>query len=78
MDIRIAARETLKLVHKAKKLPSEHTQYGRDHIKNMLERIYFVEIEGEKAHRWLGWAQCAICLGEGATLNELKEINHHA
>jgi UDP-N-acetylglucosamine:LPS N-acetylglucosamine transferase len=51
---------------------------GLRHVENMLHRIYHGEITGTKAHRWLGWAQAIICVGGGATLDELKAINKAA
>ena len=48
------------------------------HIFEMLDKIVSGEIEGEKAHRWLGWIQALMCVNRIADLKELKEINHNA
>lgn len=48
------------------------------HVTEMLGKIVRGEITGTKAHRWLGWAQAIICVGGGATLDELKAINKAA
>ena len=49
-----------------------------DHVDDMLKRIETGEIKGEKAHRWLGWAQCAAVAAGTATLDDMKAINHAA
>ena len=56
-------------------LPDEHDQYGKDHLKNMLTQLELGTISGEKAHRWIGWIQGCVCVGGGATLEDMKMIN---
>ena len=56
-------------------LPDEHEEYGKEHLKLMILKIVSGEITGEKAHRWLGWIQGCVCVGGGATLEEMKKIN---
>jgi len=58
-------------------LPDQHPEYGKDHLHQMVLNIPDLVQEGriEKAHRWLGWLQCAIVMGGGATLAEMKAIN---
>jgi hypothetical protein len=41
----------------------------------LLTEIENGAVSGEKAHRWLGWAQAVICCRGGASLDELKRIN---
>ena len=75
MDLIVAAARTQALAEKAPFLSKNDPWVGRDHIMQMLSKIIQGEVTGEKAHRWLGWAQCAVCMGGGASLNKLKEIN---
>lgn len=79
MDIRVAAASTRLTVTASD--PSNWPPHGplsQTHVEDMLERIDSGEIAGEKAHRWLGWAQAA-CVAAGAgTLDDMKEINHDA
>ena len=77
MNTKIAARDLWKLVDKSA-LPDKHDEYGKDHLKYMLNRIMIGVVEDEKAHRWLGWVQGCICVGGGATLEEMKKINKAA
>ncbi|MHB8149974.1 MAG: hypothetical protein ACYDIB_07405 [Desulfobulbia bacterium] len=77
MDIKIAAAETAECIDGAT-LPEINPEYGRDHLREMCEKIVRGEVTGEKAHRWLGWVQGCVCFGGGATLAELKDINHKA
>lgn len=56
-------------------LPDEHPEYGKDHLKEMLNKLNSGEVAGEKAHRWLGWVQGCVCVGRGGTLEEMKIIN---
>lgn len=73
MNVQIAARRTLPLSHT---IPSIDPHTGRAHVRHMLEQIIRGDITGTKAHRWLGWVQACVCFHGGATLDELKEINH--
>ncbi len=51
---------------------------GLGHALFLVEEIAVGRITGEKAHRWLGWAQC-VCVYEGiASLMEMKATNHAA
>ncbi len=77
MNTKIAARDLWKLVDKSK-LPDKHDEYGKDHLKYMLDKLMLGDIEGEKAHRWIGWVQGCICVGGGADLETLKRINKAA
>lgn len=45
------------------------------HAEWMLKGIVEGYIQHEKAHRWLGWAQCLISVYGLASLDELKDIN---
>lgn len=51
---------------------------GDRHIAFMLDEIRKGRITGEKAHRWLGYAQALMVVGNWATLDQLKEINYNA
>lgn len=56
-------------------IPDDNSPIGLRHVEDMLMGIINGTITGDKAHRWLGWAQAIICVGGGATLEELKAIN---
>jgi len=77
MNTMIAARDLWDLVDKSE-LPDKHDEYGKDHLKYMLDKLMVGEVFGEKAHRWIGWVQGCICVGKGATLEEMKLINKMA
>ncbi len=47
----------------------------RAHLQGMLMKIMCDDVTGEKAHRWLGYVQGVVALREGATLEELKDLN---
>jgi hypothetical protein len=75
-----AAQETLKLVVY---LPEDKTidqdaWCNRPHVKWMLHEIVEGRVRGEKAHRWLGWAQCCVYMFGGAESDTLKKINREA
>lgn len=74
MDVKIAARETDKLIDSTN-LPLLNTEYGKDHLHGMVNKIICGEISGEKAHRWLGYLQGAVVVGGGADLEQVKMIN---
>jgi len=48
---------------------------GREHILDMLEQMESGKVFGEKAHRWLGWAQAAIVGAGIGDLDLMKKIN---
>lgn len=33
------------------------------------------DVDGEKAHRWLGWLQCALVARDVCSLDEMKALN---
>jgi hypothetical protein len=59
-------------------ISDDHPAVGLRNVEDMLHRIESGEIEGNKAHRWLGWAQAIVCAGGGATIERLKAINKTA
>lgn len=63
------------LVEKASKLPASHPEYGRDHLLHIIREIESGRVSGEKAHRWLGWLQCALVIGGATTLEAMKAAN---
>jgi len=73
MDARIAAQETDKLID-ATNLPLLNSEYGKDHLHEMVNKIICGEVSGEKAHRWLGYLQGAVVIG-GVSLEQVKMIN---
>jgi len=77
MDIKVAAENMWAPVDRSE-LPDEHEAYGKDHLRAMLAMMIAGEIEGDKAHRWLGWIQGCVCVGNGATLEDMKQINKKA
>ena len=79
MDIRIAARNTrLQLQTRPEATWPTHGALSFSHVQDMLLRVELGELVGEKAHRWLGWAQCATVAAGAGTLDEMKAINHAA
>lgn len=79
MDIQIAADKcrTAILNNGASRwyVPEEQYELSVGHVIAMLDQIVSGDIADEKAHRWLGWAQACMCMGNIATLDELKQIN---
>jgi hypothetical protein len=59
--------------------PTEGDEALRElHVRDMLMRVANGEITGRKAHRWLGWAQCAAVAAGVGTLEDMKAINKAA
>ena len=77
MDVKTAANDMWLLVHNSN-LPEDHESYGKNHLRAMLAMLASGEITDEKAHRWLGWVQGCVCVGEGSTLKDIKKINKTA
>lgn len=78
MNVKIAAVNTGMKIDDCYKLPDCHPEFGKDHLRYMVNEIALGKVEGEKAHRWLGWLQANVCAGGGASLEELKLINKNA
>jgi len=74
MDVKIAARGIDKLIDLTD-LPLLNAEYGKNHLHEMVNKIICEEVSGEKAHRWLGYIQCAVVIGGSATLEQVKQIN---
>jgi hypothetical protein len=81
MDVQKAARAMLPMIDKSD-LPDDHPAYGKAHLREMVGKIQDWDVGiakwTRKAHRWLGWINCAVCMGDGATLEELKAINRES
>jgi len=77
MDISVAANNLRKLVE-ASNLPEFQDEYGKDHLIYMIDKLVSGEIVAEKSHRWLGWIQGCICVGNGGSLETMKRINKEA
>ena len=79
MDVKIAAEKTIdRLVASGRAWDCFNSAVSSTHIFDMLHQIERGERVGDQAHRWLGWAQAIICVHNGATLEELKKINHES
>ena len=76
MNLVCAAEKCLALIHNTniEEWLNDHS-LNKAHITNMITLIQTEEIVGEKAHRWLGWVQCAIVASGHATLEDMKNIN---
>lgn len=72
-DVIMMAKRMEGLIEQSDDLPNQHEAYGKEHLYEMVDKIKSGDVGGEKAHRWLGWLQCAICMGGGATLEEIKD-----
>lgn len=74
----IAARRLLDELFDAPKGERDPEGRSEGHIIFMLEEIADSRVTGEKAHRWLGYAQGIMVLSGTATLEEMKELNRKA
>ncbi len=77
MKVEVAAFETKELLTD---ITSKRDPRGikLTHAKWMLEGIAWGYVQGEKAHRWLGYAQAIVVVNGWTTLHYVKEINHNA
>ena len=81
MDVKVAAHSTKALIAGLDSLKAwgpACAAVTAHHLLEMLSRIESGEITGEKAHRWLGWVQGAICARGAGSLEEFKTINHQS
>jgi len=81
MKVRTAARNTLKKAKIRKAcgiFRRDSDGMGLSHAGWMLIEVGTEKVTGEKAHRWLGWAQSIIVNHGYLELKECKDINHAA
>lgn len=78
MDTKMAAANCRPFVDRATGIPAEHPEYGRDHLRYMIEEIESGRVAGEKSHRWLGYLQGVLVATGAATLEEVKLTNFKA
>jgi uncharacterized membrane protein len=78
MNVKHAAVDTLKLLDKMASDYDSKYHMSRFHLTYMLGEIIHERVTGDKAHRWLGWAQAGVYAATAATLYELKDINHRS
>lgn len=81
MNTKKAAADTLQLIDLTPYecwISGVDLSTSRTHVREMLQKIITGEVTGEKAHRWLGWAQGCACAANTAKLETFKEINHNA
>ena len=82
MDVKVAAQHMLNHMHHESEKLGISTVPIRDekgmtenHCHWMLQEIIDGNIEGEKAHRWLGYTQGALVLLGEINLSQCKLIN---
>lgn len=81
MDTKIAAENLMEIIsdHEPDKIASRSTDgRGTPHALWMLEGIAQGYVQGEKAHRWVGYVQGMMVTLALATLEEMKAVNHAA
>jgi hypothetical protein len=81
MDIVAAASVTLKYVNNVLEGPVPDLDIKDPtlqvpHQIEVLEKIINGEVTGEKAHRWIGWAQCALTINGIGDMNVYRAINY--
>ena len=81
MDIVAAAKATLKYANYVLEGPIDDIDFKDlslqiPHQISICEGIIAGEVTGEKAHRWFGWAQCALAANGIGDLNVYRSINY--
>lgn len=74
----LAAQSMLKLFALPDAFQKDPEGKSLDHILFMLYEIATEEVQHEKAHRWLGYAQGLLVCYEKLTLEQCKQINLEA
>lgn len=74
----LAAAEMLKTFAIPDSFQKDSKGTATAHLKYMLHELATGVVEGEKAHRWLGYAQGILVYTGYLTLDECKEINKEA
>lgn len=80
-DCSEAARLTIKACGGIRALPApkrDEEARSLEHAVWMLLEIYWKKIEGNKAQRWLGYAQALLVSHRWVTLEQMKQANLEA
>lgn len=56
-------------------LPEGRDRASKPHIESMLKDIRDRRVEGEKAHRWIGWVNAAFVVNGEMEFSTMKQIN---
>ena len=78
MNVKTAATKTWTLISDRLMNSPTCDEVSDRHLLEMVNAIEDGVVEGEQAHRWLGWIQGAACARGGGTLEEMKGINKAA
>lgn len=74
-----AAKATRELLERLKPIGFEDNRScGVTHCVRLCQKIESGEVRGAKAHRFLGWAQCAVVSHGLAELPKMRDINRTA
>lgn len=81
MNIIAAAKVTRKYVNYVCEGPNPDKDFKDptlqlSHQLDILESIIAGEVEGEKAHRWFGWAQGVLAANGIGDMNVFRAINY--
>ena len=74
MDVKAAAVACRESIEKCN-APEKNDEFGKDHLRNMVNKIESGEVSGDKAHRWLGYLQGVLVVTGGTTLEDMKQVN---
>lgn len=78
MNVKAAAHSTLGHIpnlHSLKAFPPACDAVTAHRLEDLLKRIESGEINGDRAHRCLGWVQGALCARGAGTREEFNTIN---
>lgn len=89
MDVVVAAQNTVDTVKKRATVPDYFERIiasprrsdrgtGLEHSVWMLQQIATGAVTGEKAHRWLGYAQGVLCEAGFINLQDAKQANYRS
>ena len=55
--------------------PWPESDHSKEHLTDCLDKIESGEVEGDKAHRWLGWVQGVLGARGNGSVKEFGEVN---
>lgn len=76
IDIKLVARETIHVLNYVNRsVFQEDSDYSYEHLNAMLCDVSSLTVTGAKAHRYVGWVQCAICMLTNTSSSVFRDIN---
>ena len=67
--------DTLNWYHPDHEFTQDNHGCSKEHIHSILEQVICGDVTGNKAHRFIGWAQAVLCMEGFISLDDTRNMN---